>query len=154
MNRAIRFNVISSACILALTTGATAAAEPPTPTLVEAVLYLDRAQRPDQEPDSSPWTTWDGSVPFGLAWLTLGLYRALPAQTDLDLCAFTPSCSHFADQAIQRFGLWRGVLLGADRLLRDHPGAMHLPYSPAVDGIHLSDPVQRYETTPCLSCSP
>ena len=36
-------------------------------------------------------------------------------------CKFEPSCSHYAHQAIERFGVMRGIWLGAKRLLRCRP---------------------------------
>lgn len=36
-------------------------------------------------------------------------------------CRFVPSCSEYAYQAIEKYGLWRGTRLGAQRLLRCHP---------------------------------
>lgn len=36
-------------------------------------------------------------------------------------CKFEPSCSHYAHQAIERFGVVRGIWLGAKRLLRCRP---------------------------------
>jgi uncharacterized protein len=36
-------------------------------------------------------------------------------------CRFVPSCSEYAYQAIDKYGLWRGTRLGAQRLLRCHP---------------------------------
>jgi putative membrane protein insertion efficiency factor len=32
-----------------------------------------------------------------------------------------PSCSHYAAEAVERHGPWRGSLLAARRLLRCHP---------------------------------
>ena len=36
-------------------------------------------------------------------------------------CRFEPTCSHFADQAIQRHGLFKGILLATGRILKCHP---------------------------------
>ena len=38
-------------------------------------------------------------------------------------CRYTPSCSLFALQAIEKYGVVRGILMGALRLLRCHPFA-------------------------------
>lgn len=36
-------------------------------------------------------------------------------------CRFYPSCSEYAYEAIQKYGVWRGAWLGLNRLLRCHP---------------------------------
>ena len=47
----------------------------------------------------------------------LTISRALPP----DSCRFTPTCSHYAYQAIARYGLLRGGVMGTWRLLRCQP---------------------------------
>jgi uncharacterized protein len=36
-------------------------------------------------------------------------------------CRFTPSCSLYALQAVEKYGLLRGCFMGARRILRCHP---------------------------------
>lgn len=52
------------------------------------------------------------------------LYRLIGAPLFISLgvrCRFTPSCSEYAIDAIERFGPGRGVLLATGRVLRCHP---------------------------------
>ncbi len=36
-------------------------------------------------------------------------------------CRFTPSCSHYAVEALKKYGLFRGLWLSVKRLSRCHP---------------------------------
>jgi putative membrane protein insertion efficiency factor len=36
-------------------------------------------------------------------------------------CRFTPSCSHYFVEAVQKYGPWRGAWKGIRRILRCHP---------------------------------
>lgn len=36
-------------------------------------------------------------------------------------CRFTPTCSEYFIQAVEKYGILRGVYLGGERILRCHP---------------------------------
>ncbi|MGI9461505.1 MAG: membrane protein insertion efficiency factor YidD [Alphaproteobacteria bacterium] len=36
-------------------------------------------------------------------------------------CRFMPSCSSYTEQAIKKYGAWRGGLMGIKRIVRCHP---------------------------------
>jgi len=45
-------------------------------------------------------------------------------------CRFYPTCSHYCYQAIEKYGVIKGVLLGIKRILKCHPwhqGGIDLP---------------------------
>lgn len=56
--------------------------------------------------------------------LLIGLiqaYRALISPLFPPTCRFQPTCSQYAIEAIDRFGIWRGSGLAVRRILRCHP---------------------------------
>lgn len=53
-------------------------------------------------------------------WLIKG-YRSTLSPMLPPSCRFTPSCSLYTLQAIEKYGLLRGSIMGAWRLLRCHP---------------------------------
>lgn len=72
------------------------------------------------------------------------IYQKYISTQDRPACNFSPSCSRFGMGAIQQYGFFRGILLTADRLLRDN-GIMlhtHYPFDEA-SGKYL-DPVEAY----------
>ena len=56
----------------------------------------------------------------GLIFL-IRAYRLLLSPLLPPSCRFTPTCSEYAMEAIQKYGALRGVYLGVRRLLRCHP---------------------------------
>ena len=46
------------------------------------------------------------------------LYQKFISSQDGPTCQFSPTCSHFGMASIQEYGMFRGILLAADRLIR------------------------------------
>jgi uncharacterized protein len=61
------------------------------------------------------------TAPRRFAVTLLGFYRTAWSPIRPATCRYTPSCSAFAAEAIERFGLVRGGWLAVRRLLRCHP---------------------------------
>jgi putative membrane protein insertion efficiency factor len=51
----------------------------------------------------------------------LRFYQMYLSSMNISACKYYPSCSHYAGEAVQRFGARRGVWLTAKRLLRCQP---------------------------------
>lgn len=56
-----------------------------------------------------------------LAVFLIRCYQASVRPFLIGNCKFHPTCSEYAVQAIERFGISRGIWLGARRLARCHP---------------------------------
>jgi len=56
-----------------------------------------------------------------LALGLIRLYQVTLSQVMPHNCRFVPTCSQFTFEAISRFGLFKGVWLGARRIARCHP---------------------------------
>ena len=74
------------------------------------------------------------------ALLALRFYKAYLSIWFAGSCRFEPTCSRYAYEAIERFGVARGVWLGLKRLLRCHPLSRRFGYDPV--------PQQWTETAP------
>jgi len=57
----------------------------------------------------------------GFALLGIRIYRATLAPFTMASCRFYPTCSHYGEEAIQRYGALRGGWLTARRLARCRP---------------------------------
>ena len=53
-------------------------------------------------------------------WL-LGGYKRVISPLFPPACRYLPTCSEYAMEAVERFGVWRGGFMGLVRLLRCHP---------------------------------
>lgn len=76
---------------------------------------------------------------------TIKLYQKIVSPAQGDVCNFSPSCSHFASDAIGKYGIFWGTLMSADRLLRCNPSAINY-YDTFYSGIKdnkVYDPVEN-----------
>ena len=67
-----------------------------------------------------------------LAWFGIGLIRFYQMTLSPDhgplrhvvkhrVCRFHPTCSEYTEQAIRKYGFFKGVWMGAKRISRCHP---------------------------------
>jgi hypothetical protein len=101
---------------------------------------IPQGQSQTQNLSSSRLQTHEVSI------FTVGLlrfYQTCISSQDTPSCSFTPSCSRFAAQAINRCGFVRGSLLAADRLERCQPyNRSEYPIDPVTGS--CSDPLDKY----------
>ena len=72
----------------------------------------------------NPVVTFVFLLPRNLSVLVLRLYRAVISPIYGDVCRYYPSCSSYALQAVQRYGVVRGSWMGMRRIVRCHPWAV------------------------------
>ena len=70
------------------------------------------------------------SVAVRAALFALRFYKTYLSMLMAGSCRFEPTCSRYAYEAIERFGVARGVWLGLKRLLRCHPLSRKFGYDP------------------------
>ena len=70
------------------------------------------------------------SWPVKAALLALRCYKSYLSILFGGSCRFEPTCSRYAYEAIERFGVARGIWLGLKRLFRCHPLSRKFGYDP------------------------
>jgi putative component of membrane protein insertase Oxa1/YidC/SpoIIIJ protein YidD len=111
------------------------------PSQAVALLLGSPAQR--TAPAASADKRWEGSLGKAAVRTLFVVYRKVLSSQDAPVCAFAPSCSHFSERAVEQCGFVEGVLLSADRLVRDHPLATALYRTDPKTG-RLLDAPERY----------
>jgi putative membrane protein insertion efficiency factor len=85
------------------------------------------------------------SIPVRAALLALRFYKAYLSILFAGSCRFEPTCSRYAYEAIERFGIARGIWMGLKRLLRCHPLSRKFGYDPVPE---------KWEEMPTNSAAP
>jgi len=70
-----------------------------------------------------------------LALFALRCYKSYLSILFIGSCRFEPTCSQYAYQAIERFGVLRGMWLGIKRLLRCQPFSGRFGYDPVPESL-------------------
>ncbi len=71
------------------------------------------------------------------------LYQKFISSQDGPTCAFTPSCSRFGMACIKEYGVLRGVVLTADRLIRCNGSQSRHYHKDPITGKYM-DPISDY----------
>jgi putative membrane protein insertion efficiency factor len=93
------------------------------------------------------------------ALFVLSCYKAYLSVLFAGTCRYEPTCSRYAYEAIERFGVARGVWLGLKRLLACQPLSRRFGYDPVPEkweemprnGCHMSLEKSRSEVQPLES---
>ncbi len=72
-------------------------------------------------------------------------YQKFISSQDIPTCNFQPTCSRFGMACIQKYGMLRGVLLTADRLLRCNGSQPRHYHKDEATGKYI-DPISDYAT--------
>jgi uncharacterized protein len=77
-------------------------------------------------------TPTTSSLSFGVraALSALTFYKSHLSILLAGTCRYEPTCSRYAYEAVERFGLARGMWLATKRLLRCHPLSREFGYDP------------------------
>ena len=78
----------------------------------------------------SPASTASRSFALKGALFALRIYKVYVSPWFAGSCRFEPTCSVYAYEAIERFGVLRGSWLGLQRLARCHPLSRRFGYDP------------------------
>ena len=77
-----------------------------------------------------PGAARERSFGVRVALFILSFYKAYLSVLVAGTCRYEPTCSRYAYEAIERFGVLRGGWLGLKRLLRCHPLSGRFGYDP------------------------
>ena len=105
----------------------------PRPLNAPSTKHIEKAASPAVRLSSNP------------LYLAALFYRNYLTKVDGPRCGHYPTCSHFANQAVARHGVW-GILMGLERLIRSGRSSMirWLPEIGSGYSRRYYDPVDNY----------
>lgn len=89
---------------------------------------------------AQPQSLMARGVAVRAALFALRCYKAYLSVLFAGSCRFEPTCSRYAYEAIERFGVLRGMWLGTKRLLRCHPLSRKFGYDPVPESWEEMNP--------------
>jgi putative membrane protein insertion efficiency factor len=89
-----------------------------------------------------PLPTNPFKIVFGSA---ISIYQNTLSPLQGGVCNFSPSCSRFGKQAIEKYGAFWGTLMAADRLMRCNPWAPSYfgRFYREIRNNHIYDPIEN-----------
>lgn len=120
------------------------AATPEESANLAFILRTNPIQIAHQKQEAIPFNPKESTPVRLFSTGLIRLYQKYISTQDLPACNFSPSCSRFGMGSIQEYGFFRGVLLTADRLLRDNGIALHTHYTFDEALGKYIDPVEAY----------
>ena len=95
--------------------------------------------------DSGVMVATNKGIGVKVALFALRCYKAYLSVLFAGTCRFEPTCSQYAYQAIERFGVLRGIWLSTKRLARCHPFSGKFGHDPVPDEFseQISDDARR-----------
>jgi len=105
-------------------------AEPPAPSPDSSLGAAPAGGASPAPTQVAALRSQERSIPVRSALFALRFYKAYLSVLFAGSCRFGPTCSRYAYEAIERFGVAHGVWLGLKRLLRCHPLSRKFGYDP------------------------
>jgi uncharacterized protein len=93
----------------------------------------------DNSPDSLKYRSEAKLVLTG----AIRFYQKFISSQDMNVCNFSPSCSHFANESLNKYGVFYGLLMASDRLQRCN-GTSAGYYPKKSESGKLIDPIEKY----------
>jgi uncharacterized protein len=91
------------------------------------------------EASSNPTAYLERSAAVKAALAALRIYKVHISPWFAGSCRYVPTCSAYAYEAIERFGVLRGIWMGLKRLVRCHPLSRKFGYDPVPEPMPEKD---------------